>query len=712
MYRWWHRHRLIFMVVLSFLCFSYAIENLAWEKENNIALKHFMRSSEWNYEENTKELSVWIFFSFKLDPFTDRDGVLRQEDLKDIGESNLKKLSDFILSQLDEKTIKRRSRNVFKNGIQTNDLANNPNNDNVNKSEEFRHHNTNSVNSISDDRIIEIWRDLPIHRYLLEEVLNCSQEKKRDIKETSNRIELRTISSWFNAISVSIYCINRLDCEKQLLCISNLESVHTLDLVRSSKKERIHFDYALKQTRNNQTSDFQLPRKFSQEKTLLNYGNSFTQLNQIGATSLHSQGFTGKGVRILITDSGFYTDHNSLSSLNIVLKYNFVSNSTDVQQGNGNSASHGTATLSVLSGKADGLLYGAAFDAELLLAVTEDINIEAPIEEDYLVAALEWGEKNGADVVSCSLGYRDWYRFEEMNGQVAISTRAVNIAVSLGVVVVVSNGNYGHFGISAPADSPMAISVGAIDAQGVLASFSSMGPTADARLKPEICALGIQVWAADHKQSDTYRYWDGTSFSAPLVAGVAALLLEEHPDWTPDMIKEALIKTSRLTAASPPYPNVFYGFGLINSTAAMRYSFHTECEQYCNASDGECLSVNGPCQCKPEYFGRDCSIEIVNCSSFCYLNHAACIDNKCTCFTNKAEHYEGMDCSIVSPSQSSSVELSPTFVWITIVLVGFAVLLILLTVILIYWKRKVWLQRDYLSLSRHSIDLTEIESGS
>ncbi len=304
---------------------------------------------------------------------------------------------------------------------------------------------------------------------------------------------------------------------------------------------------------------------------VLNYGNSFGQLDIIQVIDLHNQGLSGEGVTILILDTGFKLDHEVFRGIDLLGTYDFINDDTDVQDDGEvtGQQSHGTSTLSTIAAFLDGTMIGAAYNASFLVAKTEDVAAEIQQEEDNWVAAIEWGEENGADIATSSLGYDDWYNYSDFDGNRAVTTKAADIAASLGVIVVNSIGNDGHDGppsLNAPADGDSVIAVGAIDLTGRIAAFSSNGPTADGRIKPDVLAPGVSVLVAT--SSGGYGTSSGTSFSCPLAAGVCALLLEAHPDWTYGQLYGAL--TGSATRALDP-DNVS-GYGIIRAERAANYT--------------------------------------------------------------------------------------------------------------------------------------------
>lgn len=319
------------------------------------------------------------------------------------------------------------------------------------------------------------------------------------------------------------------------------------------------------------------------------YGPSLTQLDLIRIPELHDLGITGEGVLVGMLDTGFrWKTHEALMNIRVVSEYDFISGDSvtaDEPQDSVRQDGHGTATLSLVGGFKEAKLIGGAFGADFLLARTEYVPTETKVEEDNWVAGMEWMESRGADVVNSSLGYFDFdpegpggpdYIFSDLDGKTAVTTRAANAAFSKGVIVCVSAGNNNRFSywpyINMPADAFGALAVGAVSADGTIASFSSRGPTADGRVKPDIVAMGVSTRAAAltttvSGDSSIYTFFSGTSASAPLATSAAALLLSARPELTPSQVFDAL----RNTADRATDPDNAYGWGLVNAVDALQY---------------------------------------------------------------------------------------------------------------------------------------------
>ena len=302
------------------------------------------------------------------------------------------------------------------------------------------------------------------------------------------------------------------------------------------------------------------------------YGSSLTQLKLINVPLVHRFGFTGKGVLIALFDTGFRLDHPAFDSLHLVAKYDFINNDTSVGETvcSDPNPRHGTLTLSAIAGFDPGNLIGSAYGADYAVAKTEDPCDEVPSEEDNWVAAAEWADSLGADIISSSLGYYDWYTYADLDGNTAAITIAADRAVSRGIAVFNCAGNTRagcgpepcfHY-IIPPCDGDSVMAIGAVDGLGHILAFSSAGPTYDGRIKPDLVAMGFLVYSADHLGG--YTLASGTSMAAPLAAGAAALIWEAHPDWGPVQVGDAM----KQSADRYNNPDDLYGYGLFDTYKA------------------------------------------------------------------------------------------------------------------------------------------------
>lgn len=320
---------------------------------------------------------------------------------------------------------------------------------------------------------------------------------------------------------------------------------------------------------------FAMAPSWQEEPTILGepaeYGGSFGQLAMLGIPDLHAAGHSGEGVLVAIFDSGFHKDHPALAHLDLVAEHDFVDGDDQTQNWDGQNGSgdyHGTFTLTALAGYSPGALVGPAYRASFALARTEDIDLELRAEEQHYVAALEWADALGADLVSTSLGYRCFpddggfcYDPDSLDGRTAVTSVAVAAAAERGLLVVTSAGNEGPgpATINTPADAERCLAVGALHPWGVPTDFSSRGPTADGRVKPDLCAQGSQVvcgrWFPGFTDIGTAA---GTSLAAPLIAGLATLLVAQLPDSSSAV---DLVDMLREVGTRADYPANDYGYG-------------------------------------------------------------------------------------------------------------------------------------------------------
>jgi serine protease AprX len=379
---------------------------------------------------------------------------------------------------------------------------------------------------------------------------------------SSRVLRVRQQSRWLNAMSAEA-------TTEQVVALSALDYVEGVDVVRGYRRSR---DEAARPEAREATATSR------EEGQAFNYGSSIGQLQQIKVPQVHAKGFHGEGVVIALFDAGFNNlAHQAFATMRIADRHDFVNGDEDVGDGSDmGEGSHGTQTLSAVGGFREGQLIGPAFGATFLLAKTENTDSETPVEEDNWSAAVEWAEARGADVISSSLGYLDFdppnqsYTFEDMDGVTAISTRAAERAASHGVVVVNSAGNSGfnssHNTLGAPSDGKRVLAVAAVTASGTRIDFSSVGPSADGRIKPDVAAQGVLVKLASPFSTGGYVRASGTSFSCPLTAGVAALVLQAHPSYN---VKQVLA-VMRSTASKSKSPDRLLGYGIVNALAAVQ----------------------------------------------------------------------------------------------------------------------------------------------
>ena len=373
------------------------------------------------------------------------------------------------------------------------------------------------------------WYDLPVSPVYLKQV-------------EANSNVLKMHSRWFNAAVVRANSDQVYRLEK-LACVDRVEAADPMELALASME-------SLEQELQSNTSE---------EEELLS-----RQTSRMGAELLASKGLTGKGIRIAIFDVGFsgaeiHPAFQHIRSRNGVLKtWDFVKKEENVWKGGW----HGTAVWSCIAGKINNNWSGLAHDADFLLARTEIGNKEPFSEEENWIAAAEWADKNGADIVNSSLGYTDKRYFpRQMDGKTTYITRGANIAARKGLLIVNAAGNEGDGDwkiIGAPADADSVLSIGGVEpCCDSHISFSSFGPTRDMRLKPNVCAQGRAMCAKSIGESAA----DGTSFASPLAAGFAACAWQAKRSLTNMELFQALEKSGSLY----PYFDYAHGYGVLSA---------------------------------------------------------------------------------------------------------------------------------------------------
>ena len=357
-----------------------------------------------------------------------------------------------------------------------------------------------------------------------------------------------TQSRWMNTVVVSA---QDSSCRDTLLSLPFVKSVQ---LVWRNPSEKSGAAEKMAATKP----------KFEADPSNL-YGKADVQLNMLNLKTLHDDGYRGANKMIAILDAGFYgADTMSwFKNMALVAAKDFIYPPTSIYLGH----AHGTSVLSMLAAKEEYMFVGAAPEAKYCLLRSEDVFSEFPIEEDYWAAAAEFADSIGADIITSSLGYTEFdlpelsYRTEQLDGKTAFITRVAAIAATKGMLVICSAGNDGGKPwkkIGFPADAENVLTVGAVQSNMEIAPFSSIGSTADGRIKPDVMALGGNVYVVNG--NGILATSSGTSFSTPVVAGMAACLWEAFPQLKASEL-EQYIKGSGNRASNP---DALYGYGVPN----------------------------------------------------------------------------------------------------------------------------------------------------
>jgi hypothetical protein len=403
------------------------------------------------------------------------------------------------------------------------------------------------------------FEDLPLNENYVQGVLTLGVKIFNQLK-------------WFNAVTAYLN-------DSQLQAVKNLPYVEKV--VSVEKLQEIHESKTQGTVPQKQVPSGNILPKVngSLNTTTLNYGNSFTEYNLSDIPAVHNLGIQGTGVYIGILDDGFtYKIYNALKTRKVIRQHNYVNQKDTVS----NQSGHGSAVFCTIGGYDPGNEIGPAYDAQFFLAETENDSSESVIEEDNYAAALQDMEAAGVEITTSSLGYAfDFtigasHTYADMNGTTTVVAKAANIAYNLGISTFTAAGNEanrwvsygGQGGINSPGDAINIITVGAVDQSKVLANFSSLGPTSDDRIKPEVCAMGVNNWWAS-TDGITYSFVSGTSCATPIVAGIAAMLKSAWPHLTNYQIRKTFLECCYPEGS--PVPNNSYGYGVISATKVISY---------------------------------------------------------------------------------------------------------------------------------------------
>ena len=374
-------------------------------------------------------------------------------------------------------------------------------------------------------------------------------------------MRLFTSSKWLNGIT--IYC----EKENILTEIEQLPFVQFAEVTIRMKEPEAELQEPFRYHRDASATPAYTYQSDIMENGIFDYGESYKQLRLNGVTWLHQMGYRGEGIRMMVLDGGFLNvdtlhffdnlrnDHRLLGVRNLVQP----EESPMVRH------THGSMVLSCIASYVPGELVGSAPMVEVYLCQTEDGRSENKIEEDNWVAGAELADSLGCQVLNASLGYTKFddtlmvRSFESLDGKTSRASQAATIAASKGLIICNSAGNSGdepwkHLGC--PSDARDILCVGAVDVKGTKASFSSFGPTADGRIKPDACAVGYETWLGNTRGKVIRSF--GTSFSSPLLSGMVSCLWQAFPEKSNYEIMDAI----RRSGSQFSQPDSALGYGI------------------------------------------------------------------------------------------------------------------------------------------------------
>lgn len=392
--------------------------------------------------------------------------------------------------------------------------------------------------------------DLPVHRAYLQQL-------------SAAGIRIHQASRWFNAVSVE----TSLDLAQiKAIC----PAVNAISPVGRMRTSAVAPPVAIAAS---DRADLPQPAPTPHTSINFDYGNALDQLTQLNLPCLHQRGYTGRGVLVAQFDSGFLDvdtidAFDSLWQQNRVIAYrDFVNNDNGVFDEDW----HGLAVLSCFAANKPGVYVGAAPHVSVMLGRTETVFSETHQEEDNWLAGVEWADSAGADIIQSSLGYyvldpgQGDYTYADMDGNTTIIAKAADMAAARGILVCNSAGNEGNGPwryLISPCDGDSVLCVGAVNPTGQHVGFSSYGPSSDGQVKPDVMAMGAQTAVIGFGGNPGNA--SGTSFSSPQISGVAACLIQAHPDRSNMEIIEAL----RQSASQYSSPDSAYGYGIPDACKA------------------------------------------------------------------------------------------------------------------------------------------------
>lgn len=366
-------------------------------------------------------------------------------------------------------------------------------------------------------------------------------------------------SKWFNAVHVR-------GSETDINNLLGLVFVDYLDFADNNLNTRI--------SEPKSKFDLELAR------TIFNYGFAANQIEMFHGDELHQANYTGSGMTVAVIDAGF-PNVNTLGGFQrlrdnngILGGYDFYDRNPDVYANT--SSAHGTYVLSTMAGYKEDLYVGTAPDASYYLFRTENAPNENPVEESLWVEAAERADSLGVDIINSSLGYKNYdnsnysHTDADLDGLTTYISKGANIAFEKGMLIVNSAGNAGSNGLNAPADAAGVFTIGAVDANGDYASFSSQGSIFQPTQKPDVVAQGQDSYII--RLNNTIGTLNGTSFSSPIIAGGLVCLWQALPN----LNNAEIMQLVRETASQYNTPDYFLGYGIPNLALALSQELSVE----------------------------------------------------------------------------------------------------------------------------------------
>jgi len=424
----------------------------------------------------------------------------------------------------------------------------------INRPEEFL--SERSLQRRANQYIPVTEEDLPVNPSYVTQVANTG-------------VTLITRSRWFNGITIYTTDASKLNVIASFPFVKKIVKNQGIINNYEPVEDKFRLEHSFSSIPSAE------PKNLKSSPSGYNYGPSFRQIQMLNGNLLHEQGFRGQGKVIAVLDAGFLQvdrlkAFDSLWQNNQILGWrDFVNPGSNVFE----EYIHGMMVLSVLAGNYPGYIIGTAPKADYWLLRSEQFDTEYLIEEYNWVCAAEFADSVGADIITSSLGYTTFddpamnHTCADMDGHTTLITRGANIAAQKGMAVINSvgneGGNQGWRCVSAPADGDHVFGIGAVDADGLYAGFSSVGVVDGDRIKPNVAAMGrnaVVFWT-----NDSIVTASGTSFSCPIIAGLTACLWQARPNATPSRI----YKTIEESCSHYASPDSLTGFGIPDFSRAM-----------------------------------------------------------------------------------------------------------------------------------------------